>query len=451
MQCRWQRVATAVGAFALTAGVLAGCGGGASNTPQQSNAPTGSKTGGETITFWADVEAPLNQQKQIWQPVLDQFEQQTGIHVNYQAIGWDSLLNQITTQITSGASDVDVVGIGNTWASSLAATNGLLPLTPDRLQQIGGKEKFVPAAFGLTGLPGQDPVAVPYISEAMGLFYNKEMFQQAGISDPPKTWDEFLADAKKLTDPAKKQYGVVLDTGDTSDMAHLFFVLLSQKGGSFFADQAGKRPTLTTSQAHEAAKFIGDLFTQKVISPGSAEYNSADEMNNAFINGEGAMMISQNNSMATLDNSPMKGKYGVAPVPIFSGGQNVTSHVAGIDLAIFKNSQHQQAALQFLKFVTDKEAQVELNKGFHQFPANKEALNDPAFSQGNLAVFKQVLLTSAKPTPQVPTYTQVETDVGSAIKAIASAAATGQNYGDALIDQQLKTANDDIAALSATP
>lgn len=451
----WRRFATAGGAFLLTVGILAGCGGSAASNhspkDKQENALAGATVRGETITFWADEAIALDVQQKVWQPLLDQFERQTGIHVNYQPVPWENLLNQILAQITSGATDVDVVAIGNTWVSSLAATNGLLPLTADRLQEIGGKEKFLAAAFGLTGLPGQDPVAVPYSVGGMGLFYNKEKFQQAGISATPKTWNEFMADAKKLTEPSKNEYGVVLDTATVTDMAHLFFVLFSQKGGNFFADSAGKQPTLTTPQAHEAARFIGDLFAQKVLSPGSAEYASADEMTHAFIQGEGAMMISQNSSMVALDQSPLKGKYGVAPLPIFPGGQDVTSHVAGVDLAIFKNAQHQQAALKFLKFVTDKEAQVTLAKAFHAFPTTPEALDDPYFSQGNFAVFKEILLKRAKPSPPVPTYSQVESDIGSAIKAIASAAASGQHYSDALIDQQLRSANDDIAALAVAP
>src|SRR5205085_9105561 len=48
---------------------------------------------------------------------------------------------------------------------------------------------------------------LPFDGETTGLFYRTDAFDQAGISSPPKTWDEFQADAAKLTNPSQKQYG----------------------------------------------------------------------------------------------------------------------------------------------------------------------------------------------------------------------------------------------------
>src|SRR5256885_765921 len=48
---------------------------------------------------------------------------------------------------------------------------------------------------------------LPIDGESTGLFYRTDLFAAAGIDHPPATWDEFAADAQKLTDPAKKQYG----------------------------------------------------------------------------------------------------------------------------------------------------------------------------------------------------------------------------------------------------
>ena len=98
-----------------------------------------------------------------------------------------------------------MVNIGNTWAASLQATGAFLPFDGDAMTAIGGKDKFVraapwrPAARKVT-----DPTSVPLYGLAYGLYYNKAMFAAAGMQ-PPKTWEEMVTDAQKLTDPAKKQ------------------------------------------------------------------------------------------------------------------------------------------------------------------------------------------------------------------------------------------------------
>ena len=99
-----------------------------------------------------------------------------------------------------------MLNIGNTWAASLQATDAFLPFDDDAMTAIGGKDKFVPTALATGGKEGQDPTSVPLYGLAYGLYYNKAMFAAAGVQ-PPKTWEEMVAAAQKLTDPAKKQCG----------------------------------------------------------------------------------------------------------------------------------------------------------------------------------------------------------------------------------------------------
>jgi len=87
---------------------------------------------------------------------------------------------------------------------------------------------------------------------------------------------------------------------------------------------------------------------------------SVQERNEApadFANGKAAMLMNQNNADATLQADGMKSSaYGVvaipAPSPLPAGGKDVASHVAGINISIFKNTKNQAAALQFVKFMT---------------------------------------------------------------------------------------------------
>src|SRR5256885_3666799 len=158
-------------AAAVFAASLSACGGSG-----------GSSSGGsKTLTYWASNQgASLEADKKTLQPELDKFEKQTGIKVNLEVVPWSDLLNRLLAAATSGKGP-DVVNIGNTWSASLQATGAFVPFNDATLQQVGGKDRFVPAALAATGAAGKPPTAVPLYSLAYALYYNKKMFADAGI------------------------------------------------------------------------------------------------------------------------------------------------------------------------------------------------------------------------------------------------------------------------------
>ena len=121
-------------------------------------------------------------------------------------IGWPDLLNKILAATTSGQGP-DVLNIGNTWAASLQATGAFMPFDAAALDAVGGKDKFVEAAFKTGGAEGKDPTSVPLYGLVYGLYYNKKMFADAGRKPAD---DVGRADrrGKKLTNPGKGVYGM---------------------------------------------------------------------------------------------------------------------------------------------------------------------------------------------------------------------------------------------------
>ncbi|TVT01339.1 extracellular solute-binding protein, partial [Amycolatopsis bartoniae] len=191
---RSSKTAAVLAALLLVLGLTA-CGSGSSSSD------------GKTLTYWASNQASsLDEDRQVLQPELDKFEQQTGIHVNLEVIAWPDLLNRILAATTSG-SGPDVLNIGNTWSASLQATGALQPFDDATFAKVGGREKFLASSLAATGAAGQPPAAVPLYGLAYGLFYNKKKFADAGLK-PPTTWQELLDAAKKLTDPAKGEWGM---------------------------------------------------------------------------------------------------------------------------------------------------------------------------------------------------------------------------------------------------
>ncbi len=435
---RYVAAALAVPAVALTAAACSSSSGGSSSG-------SGTAAGGSTLTYWASNQGTsLDNDKEVLTPQLQKFQQQTGVKVNLEVIGWNDLQTRIQTAITSG-SGPDVLNIGNTWAASLQATGAFLPYNSAAMTAIGGKDKFVKAALDTGGAAGKDVTSVPLYGLAYGLYYNKQMFKDAGLN-PPTTWEEMVTDAQKLTDPAKGTYGFSLAAGSYTENVHFAFINGSQNGGSWF-DSAGK-PTFTSDQNVQGVLRYLDLMQKdKVVNTSNAQYDNGTKAVNDFATKKVAMILNQNNADNSIVSNGMKSdEYGVVPFPAPAGGQKIASFIAGINLSVFKNTKNKDAALQFVKFMTSAETQTALGKPFSSLPVLKDAT--PVFTDNAVEAktFSDIYANQSKPLPLVPAEDQFESTVGKAMNTMFAKIATGGTVSADDVKSALKDAQDQVAA-----
>lgn len=401
-----------------------------------------------TLVYWASNQgSSIEEDRQILAPILERFEEETGIHVELEVIGWPDLLNRIMAATTSGEGP-DVVNIGNTWSASLQATGAFLDFTEERLDAIGGRLKFLETSMRSTGAAGQPPVSVPLYGLAYGLFYNRQMFEEAGV-EVPTTWEELVEAAHRLTDPAADRYGLTITGASYTENAHFAFILGQQQGGEFF-DEEGN-PTFATEENVRAVYQYLDLLNQGLATPSSAEHSVTAEAVTDFTAGRAAMLMGQNNVTANIaDNGMSEDAYGVAPLPFPAqlppGGQRINSHVAGINIAVFRDA-HEEAALEFVEFLTSREQQITLNQAFGSLPVTHEAAHEPEFSTGNNAVFVDVLMNTAAPMPMVPNESQFETTVGTAMQELIAQIATGDPVTLEEVRQALQDAEQNMTGV----
>lgn len=413
------RAAAVVTLATALAATVTGCGGGTSTDEG------GSNDSPKTLTYWASNQGPnIEADKKILTPELKKFEKETGIKVKLEVVPWSDLLTRILAATTSGQGP-DVLNIGNTWSSSLQATGALLPWDDKNFEAIGGRDRFVASAVASAGAEGQPPAAVPLYSLAYALYYNKQMFADAGIDGPPATWDELVADGKKLSKDGKWALGA--EGGNLSNNIHQVFALGQQHGDDFF-DESGK-PTFTTDANVAAVKqYVDFMAKDKIIAPGNAEYAQNQSLTD-FAKGKTAMVLWQA-AASTFASQGMKPEdWGAAPVPVPSGApgadKQVNSMVAGINIAVFKNTKNVEGAKKFVKFMTSDAEQKLLNKTYGSIPPVAAAQTDPAFAAPDLKVLRDTLAGSAAPLPQVPEESQFETAVGTAVKDLWADAASG--------------------------
>jgi multiple sugar transport system substrate-binding protein/raffinose/stachyose/melibiose transport system substrate-binding protein len=432
----------AAAAGAVTVSLLTAvtaCGGGSSTGGGSNDSP-------KTLTYWASNQgASIEVDKKVLQPELDKFEKQSGIKVKVEVVPWSDLLNRILTATTSGQGP-DVLNIGNTWSASLQATGAFLPWSAANFAKIGGKDRFVDSALGSTGATGKDPAAVPLYSMAYALYYNKQIFADAGISGPPATWAELVADGKKIEAKGKQALGA--EGANVSENIHHTFVFAKQHGADFFT--ADGKADFTNDGVVAAVKQYVDLMAKdKVIPVGNAEYAQNQSVSD-FAKGKTAMLMWQSASANLKSQGMSDSSYGIAPIPVQSGtpgtGAQTNSMVAGINLAVFKNTNNLDGSTKFVKFMTSDAEQKILNTAYSSIPPVKTAQEDTAFNTPANAVLKNTLATSAAALPQVADESQFETAVGTAVKDLFADAAAGRAVTTASVKAELEKAQQQMPA-----
>jgi multiple sugar transport system substrate-binding protein len=441
MQRRIRAVALAAAAMLAGAGVTA-CGGG-----------SGSASGDKTITYWATNQSTsLDADKKILQPEIDKFTQQTGVKVKLEVIPSADLLNRVLAATTSGKGP-DVLNIGNTWSASLQATGAFVGWDKELMAKVGGESRFLPTALKSTGAYGQDPASLPLYTSAYELFYNKKLFRAAKISSPPKTWSEFVSDARKLTkdtdgDGKTDQWGLGLQGASPSFAAHFAFILGTQHGAKVFN---GHTPKFDEAGMVDGIdQWLSWIGKDGIVNPSDAETTDKVALLKNFASGKAGMILAQSSTGLTLGQYKMTtGDYGVAPVPSqaspAAGAKDIGSFVGGINVAIFKNTGNLDGATQFVKFLTSAKEQVILNKVYGTMPSVMDA-QDPAFDTPTLTVARETLTSRSVALPQISEEAQFETLVGQAMSSFAARTATGDQPGKSKIKSEMAAANQKLEA-----
>jgi multiple sugar transport system substrate-binding protein len=265
---------------------------------------------------------------------------------------------------------------------------------------------------------------------------------------------EFMSAAKKLTkdtdgDGQPDQWGLAVEGASITENSHWAFILGRQQGGTLFK---GNKPNFDSPEIVRAVKQYVDFIGEDgIAAPRMAEFSDGTQSPTAFAKREAAMLVYQKNAETNIKSAGMKeDEYGVAEVPVPdqlpSGGAEVMSHVAGINIAVFENSANKEAALKFVKFMTSKDEQVKLNQEFDSLPVTKEAAEAKEFSGERVSTFQNILANHAEPMPLIPEEGKMETVIGSAIKQLFAKAATSGSVSEADVKKQLSAAQEKMEA-----
>ena len=222
MNKRFAAAAAAIGGLALA---LSACSGGTgAGTADGGSATSG---GSDKVTKIKLVAAEYSKDTApFWTKFAEAYKAKTGIDLEVQVISWNDIDQQSSTMVQNNAAP-DILNL-NVYASY--AKDGLLWSADDVLSD-SVKSDLLPN-FVKSGTYEGKMYGMPDLSSARALFYNKDLFAKAGIAAPPKTWDEFVADAKKISALGDGTVGYAMPLGPEEAQAE-FSIWLFNNGGDW--------------------------------------------------------------------------------------------------------------------------------------------------------------------------------------------------------------------------
>ena len=304
-----------------------------------------------------EVNLAKSPRSDVLQAHQKEFEELTGIKVGSEQIPEQQQRPKVAMEMASGRPSFDVVNLamhvqkkliekGN-WMEDLRPMIGNAAITAPDLDLADFSKATMEAATGPDGKLN----VMPFNQDVFVLFYNKEMFDKAGLQ-PPKTFDEMMETAHKLTDKSKGQYGFTGRGLKNANVVLYDNVLLGWDQETVTPD--GKKLLTDTPAAIAAAAWYQKLM-QETAPPGSVGFNW-NECQTTFSQGRAAMWwdgIGFSAPLVDPTKSKVVGKVGFAPIPRGPKAQHSCTFVDGIGVA--KGAKNQVGAWLYVQWATSKQ------------------------------------------------------------------------------------------------
>jgi multiple sugar transport system substrate-binding protein len=383
----------------LLALVPLACGGDDDEADEEGAA--GGQAGG-TITVWAmGAEG-----EKLDVLAKDFMAQNPGITVKVTPIAWDVAHDKLLTSIAGGETP-DVSQMGTTWMGEFAKT-GALEEVPDSIDM----DAFFEGARD-TAIVDDTPYGVPWYVETRLLYYRKDIAEKAGITEPPRDWDELKEMARALKEKGGAKYGIALSPNNWQE----FLPFVWQNGGEVTNEQG--EWSFDSPEVVEALEYYKSFFEEGLTAESVPEGFAVEQ---GFIAGTHPMFFSGPWHMGLIeDQAPadFADKWAIAPMP---ERDSKTSFVGGSDLVVFKDSENKDAAWKFVQFLIEPQTQQKWYETVAALPSVESAWEGGELSTDDkLALFGEQL-RDAKSPPPIPKWEQVAVE---AVNAELEKATTG--------------------------
>ena len=310
-----------------------------------------------------------------FQSVVDSFRAAyPNVDFQVEAVPNADFMTKFTTAVQSRSGPDTVMALMERFPD-MVGMNGLTDLT-GFADGWGGLGEFDRKMLDPLTVDGK-LYALPALAFVDWMYYRADWFADAGITAPPRTWEEFRQVAQAITDPGRDRYGFGMRGGAGGGTA-IIKVINSYNGPLTSPD--GRSATLELDAAVEALRLYTGLYTQDHVVPPSAPNDSYNQIFQSFLNGRTGMLLHHTGSLQSVQKAlrPME-QVRTMVVPkaefegtwILPGGNGLMTSTANAD-----------AAYAWLTHWAKPQTQVDFLKATGYWPTARAAQQDP-FVTGN--------------------------------------------------------------------
>ena len=342
-----------------------------------------------TLEFWSVFD-----DSDVFDPLIKQYKEVSpNITINYSKKNIASYEQDLVNALATGRGP-DIFSIHNTWLPK--HENKLAPALEAIISAKRFGELFVDVA-SQDFISGGKVYALPLTVDTLALFYNKDLFNSAGIATAPQTWTEFNSAVEKLTRRDNKnnilQSGAALGTAKNINRStDILMALMLQSGAKMINDthdQAAFDQDVTTQGDNFNPGRQALIFYTNFASPGLKVYTWNQYQNysiDAFVEGKVAMMLSYNYQLPLIKARAAHLEMAMAPLPQISKTSKKVTFANYWAQAVGRSSKNQVEAWKFLAWLASPEISrqyLELTKK----PAARRDLIEEQKKDADLGVF----------------------------------------------------------------
>lgn len=339
-------------------------------------------------------------QKQMMTTLLDGFNNsQDQYTVEHVYVPFANFKNQLTVGLQSGELP-DLIIIDNPDMASYISM-GLFVDISDQITDIDSS-KYFPGPWASTMLDGKN-YGIPFATNCIALYYNKDMFSAAGIDAPPATWEELKADATKLSKPEEGISGFGFSAVNTEEGTFQFLPWLYMTGATF--DNVGGAEGVKTFS------FLADMVESGALAKESINWTQSD-VNNQFMSGKLAMQENGPWQLPVIASNAPDLNFGVALLP---ADKTSSSCLGGENLGVVKGN-NTAGAVEFLKYYDKPEVMMESMKNYGSFPPKAEVAADGYWTNDPVQKMFIEQLSFAVPRGPSPVWPQISSVLSMALQ-----------------------------------
>jgi multiple sugar transport system substrate-binding protein len=365
------------------------------------------------VEFWA-----MGREGEVVARLLPEFERRNpAIHVRVQQIPWSAAHEKLLTAYVGGVMP-DVFQAGNTWLPELVALKALEPL--DRRIAGSGAVKPDDEFAGIldTNVIDGSTYGVPWYVDTRLLFYRTDSLVAAGYDRPPRTWDSWLDAMTRIkTRAGADKYAILLPLREWQTPV----ILALQLGAELLRDNE-QYGNFRSAPFRRAFAFYLDLF-RRGLAPHTGEAQVAN-LYQDFADAYFAMYITGPWNIGEFKRrlpAAMEDKWSTAPMPGPGNLYPGASLAGGASLAIFRGSEHKEAAWKLIEYLCEPRQQVEFYRLTGDLPSRKSAWENEALAHNRYAQAFWTQLQAVRSTPKIPEWERI----ADAITRYSEAASRG--------------------------